>query len=184
MKRLFPICNQATRDLFIHPSICQAWDIVDAEGYTSGEETSYLKPGKIKNLAKLCKPENVYFTVTEEPNPDTMMIDEIMIGIKDKDGYWKNVNVSSVATKLEKLNAAQWGLDGHVTVDVSEGIGIGQDGEKIDLGDVKVLNIPIKLRYDRATRALEFSSSATYDREGMEVLGLILDLEWRDAKVI
>lgn len=184
MKKLFPIANKETRSLFVHPSICQAWEIgSEHEGYGPEHETSFLKPGKIKNLAKLCKPDNVYFTVTEEPNPETMAIDELLIGIKDKEGFWHNLTLSDLDTKVERLNAAQWGIDGMVCVPVDESLCCQYTGEPIDLGDTKVINVPIKLRYDRATRALEFFSSASYDVEGLELLGMILNLDWRDAKV-
>lgn len=185
MKKLFPLANKETRSLFVHPSICQAWEIgTEHEGYGPEHETSFLKPGLIPNLAKLCKPDNVYFTVTQEPNPDTMAIDELLIGIKDKEGFWHNLTLSNLEVKLERLNAAQWGIDGVVSVPVDENLTCRYDGTYIHLGETKVINVPIKLRYDRATRALSFSSPISYDVEGMELLGMVLDIDWRDAKSI
>lgn len=179
MQKLFPIATAETRHLFVHPSMREPWAIVGAEGYT-GEGTSYLKPGKVKNLLKLCKPEAVTFTVFEEPDPDTMAIDGILFGIKDIHGSWVTVRVWNVNAKVEKLNAGQWGLEGTAVVLATNLLDINT-GYRPDLDPKSVINIPVKLRYDRATRELEWSSDSSYDK-GLEVLGITLNLDWKDSK--
>lgn len=179
MNKLYPIATAATRHLFVHPSISTPWDIVGTYGY-KGEESAYLKPGKVENLMELCRPADKIFTVFEEPNPDTIAIDDVLFGVKDINGHWVTCRSTSTDIKLTKLNAAQWGLEGPISVNVYDLIDTFSGGS-VFLGDKKELLIPIKLRYDRATRALEWSSSSTFD-DGIELIGITLDLDWKDSK--
>lgn len=180
MEKLYPIAKAETRHLFVHPSIRSPWDIVGATGYT-GEETSYLKPGKVENLMKLCKPEGVTFTVFEEPNTDKMVLDGVLFSIKDVSGHWVTCRAVVKGLTLSKLNASQWGFEGNIDV-LGEDVIDMDTGTHPHLGCVEGIWIPIKLRYDRATRCLEWSSHVTYDNAGIELLGITLDLDWVDSK--
>lgn len=179
MNKLYPIATAATRHLFVHPSIESPWDIVGATGYT-GEQSAYLKPGKIENLMTLCKPEGVTFTVFEEPDPDTIAISDVLFGIKDISGHWITCRSTGTHVVLGKLNAAQWGIDGNIGILAGELIDINT-GKNPQLGNTIEVRLPINIRYDRATRALTWSSIPTFD-DGIEAIGIELDLDWKDSK--
>jgi len=175
MEKLFPIATAASRHLFVDPSIYGPWDIIWS-GY-SGERSSYIKPGVVPNLMKLCTPDGTYVTVTEEPDPDNFVIDGILFGMMD-DGYWK-VFRANLEIKLERLNAANWGLDNKLVIPVRKLIDVntGKHGEGPDN-----IEIELSLNYARATRCLQYTTAGNYDNGKPEILGLIFDLTHKDSK--
>jgi len=179
MEKLFPIATAASRHLFVDPSIYGPWDII-ASGYT-GERTGYLKPGVIPNLVQLCAPTNVAMTVTEEVDPDHFVIDGILIGMMDPDhDYWK-VYRANLDVKLDRLNAANWGVDTTLVIPVRNLIDVntGKHGE-----GPATIEIELSLNYARATRCLEYKTAGNYDNGKPEILGLIFDLTHKDSKLL
>lgn len=185
MNKLFPIASKATRHLFVDPALARP-SFISGEGYVSGEMTSFIKPGKVPNLALLCQPEDVKFTVTEEPSTETMKVKEILFGAKDHQGAWTVCLVRNVDAKLAKDGPARSLLKGHVCIQPESQVINGIFSEEIvNLGDQPVL-IPIDLMYERGTRALTLKADprAGIDTGIPQILGIKLDLDWVDSKSV
>ncbi|AEV89585.1 hypothetical protein OBP_148 [Pseudomonas phage OBP] len=172
MQKLFPIANRNTRHLFIDPLLSKP-SFVAGEGYVSGEMTSFIKPGKVPNLAELCRPEDVKFTVTEEPDPTTMGISEIMFGMYDENKEWRVVSVTDLDIPFVADGPARSTIDGCMAV-------------QHPFKEKGMVNIPISLLYERGTRALTFKEvpNVGYDSGVPQILGIKLNLDWRDAKIV
>lgn len=172
MQKLYPIANKATRHLFIEALLSRP-TFISGEGYVSGEMTSYIKPGKVPNLAELCQPEGVKFTVTEEPNPETIAITGVVVGLYNEKEQWSVAEIKDLSFELVKDGPARSVLDGHLVVPhpFKEGANA---------------NIPITVIYERGTRALTISGCprAGLDTGIPQVLGIKLNLDHRDAKLV
>lgn len=185
MNKLFPIANKATRHLFVNPIISRP-SFVAGEGYVSGEMTSFIKPGKVPNLALLCQPEDVKFTVTEEPNVDTMAVTDVLFGAPDHQGVWTLCFVRGVNAKLAKDGPSRSLLQGHIVITPGSVVTNGIfSNEPVNLGDEPVL-IPIDLMYERGTRALTLKEAegVGFDTIKPQILGIKLNLEWVDSKTV
>lgn len=186
MNKLFPIASKATRHLFVDPAISRP-SFISGEGYVSGEMTSFIKPGKVPNLALLCQPEGEKFTVTEEPSVDTMAVKEVLFGAKDHQGVWTVCLVRDVKGLLFKDGPARSLLQG--TINVHPGFHHITDGvhpeESVNLGDKPVM-IGIDLLYERGTRALTLKpiEGVGIDSGKPQILGIKLDLDWIDSKIV
>lgn len=172
MQKLYPIASKETRHLFIDPLLSLP-TFISGEGYVSGETTSFIKPGKVPNLALLCQPEGVKFTVTEEPDPNTMAVTELKVGLYDDQGEWCVVTIPDLNVLFEQDGPSRATIKGGITVPHLFKTG-------------STINIPIDLLYERSTRALTFKEHPTagYDSGIPQVLGIKLNLDWRDAKVV
>lgn len=186
MNKLFPIASKATRHLFVDPAIARP-SFISGEGYVSGEMTSFIKPGKVPNLALLCQPEDVKFTVTEEPSIDTMAVKEILFGVHDHQGIWTVCLVRGLTSQLFKDGPARSILK--TTLAINPAIHRITNGifseEPVNLGDKPTL-IPIDLMYERGTRALTLKpvAGAGIDTGKPQILGIKLDLDWVDSKIV
>lgn len=178
MERLYPIANASTRHLFVDPSIYRPWDIID-DRYPY-QQTGYLKPGKIPNLMALCMSDDVGYTVTQEPDTDKMVIEDILFGMK-YEGVW-TVFRKSTQTRLTQLDQGTWGLEGLLLIP-TDSVREVETGEKgIALPDTKHIHLDMNVKYSRATRCLEFTTSGTYDNGKPQILGITFDLEYKDSK--
>lgn len=179
MIKLYPIAKPETRHLFISPAIQQEWDI-EKPGY-EGKKTSYLKPGKIPNLMALCMPEDVRYSITEEPDMDTFAIDDIVYGAKDVNGYWHVCTAENLGVKMTRESAGTWALDGVIAIPPNQVF--PATDEVIDFGDAPIL-VPVKLHYARGTRCLQISTSGTYDNGKPELYGLTFWMDHKDSKLV
>ena len=186
MNKLFPIASKATRHLFVDPAIARP-SFISGEGYVSGEMTSFIKPGKVPNLALLCQPEDVKFTVTEEPSVETIAVKEVLFGARDHQGIWTVCLIRNVDAKLTKDGPSRSLLQGHIVFNpestrVTNGI---YNEEPVNLGS-QLVNIPIDLMYERGTRALTLKpiAGAGIDSGIPQILGIKLDLDWVDSKIV
>lgn len=179
MSQLFPIAKAETRHLFIDPSIYPTWDII-SPGYT-GEQTGFIKPGRVDNLMDLCKKDGQVFTVTEEPDFDKLIIDGLIFGMHHQ-GYWQVFRIDS-DFPIDKLDAGNWGIDGCFAIPTRDVINIASGEKGIKVPDTNIINIDIKLNYARGLRRLEFSNSGTYDNGRVQLLGITLDLQHKDSKL-
>ncbi|QBZ70669.1 hypothetical protein pETSU_088 [Edwardsiella phage pEt-SU] len=185
MNKLFPIANKTTRHLFVDPALARP-SFISGEGYVSGEMTSFIKPGKVPNLALLCQPEDVKFTVTEEPSVDTMKVTDILFGAFNSDNQWTVCLLREVKAQLAKDGPARSVLDGHVVINPDHNSVVdGITGEPVNLGDEPVM-IPIDLLYERGTRGLTLKpvEGVGIDTGKPQILGIKLDLDWIDSKSV
>lgn len=181
MKQLSPIATAATRHLFIDPIIYSTWDIT-GEGYVNKEETSFLKPGKIPNLMKLCMPEGVRYSITEEPDPENMFISDLMIGFKSKNGVYWEATIRELNVQLVADGPAQYVFKGPVTIEQDN---LSYDDEwSSPVLDNDELTIELDVHYARGTRTLTISSPGTYDNNQPVLYGLQMDLTWKDSKIV
>lgn len=185
MEKLFPIASKATRHLFVDPAVSRP-TFVKGEGYVSGEMTSFIKPGKVPNLALLAQPEDTKFTVTEEPNIDTLAVTDILFGARDHQGTWQVCLVKGVNAKLTKDGPSRSILQGHIVIHPDSPVSDGIFGDKIvNLGDQPTA-VPIELMYERGTRALTLKEidGVGYDSGKPQVLGIKLNLDWIDSRIV
>lgn len=181
MEKLVPLVTAETRHLFVDPAVCVPWNI-SMKDYPGCPETSYLKPGKVPNLMDLCKPEGARFSITEEPNPDTMTIDEIVFGVFDIQGNWYLCVAEDLGITLEKDGAASMSLNGHVSIDPSTVRAMHGDYYP-ELSSDPIL-VELNVHYARGTRCFQYSTTATYDNQKPQVYGLALELDYKDSKII
>lgn len=179
MNKLYPIAKPETRHLFVHPAVHQEWPVFNAE-YSQSEKTSYIKPGKVPNLMELCRPSNVRFSITEEPDMDKFLIKDVLFGVTDLNGQYHVLVGNELDVKLTQNGPVGLELDGYVTVPMES---VGCDSESAVFGPEPFL-IPVKLKYERGTRCLTLSTSGTYDNGQPELLGIILNLVHKDSKVV
>lgn len=180
MELLYPIASAETRHLFVDPSIYGVWDIIDPSYTKLGYRSGYLKPGKISNLVQLCRPKEVTFSVTEEIDLDDFHIEDILFCMHH-DGHWQQFRVFH-HVKVEKLDAGNWGLNGTLVIPTRQIINT-ETGEKgITIKGTDILNIELTLNYARGTRCLEFSTEGTYDNGKPQILGITLDMKYKDSK--
>lgn len=181
MKKLYPIAKESTRHLFVDPAISKP-SAIHAEGYEHGELTGFIKPGRVPNLALLCKPENTSFSVTEEPDMDTLGITEILFGMFDRNNIWTVCHIKGLDIKLQKDGPATASLKGgniRLNTDfITDGIFIG---DKVDL-QPGIVGIDLDILYSRGTRCLEYSNKGGYDSGTPQVLGLKFNLDYKDSK--
>lgn len=186
MNKLFPIANKTTRHLFVDPALARP-SFISGEGYVSGEMTSFIKPGKVPNLALLCQPEDVKFTVTEEPSMETMKVKEILFGAYNTDGEWTVCLVRDLAIPLVKDGPSRSLLQTEITIDPENEAVINgvSSTELADVGEKHIL-ISIDLMYERGTRALTLTpiEGAGIDSGIPQILGIKLDLDWIDSKSV
>lgn len=182
MEKLFPIANKDTRHFFIEPLIHKPWYIKEP-GYEPHTETSYIKPGKIPNLMELCRPEGHRFSITEEPNIDTLAIESIVFGMRNTAGVWglymaKGLNIKPAAngpshSVLEGIIV----LRGHQLIDP-------MFDEPVDIDPAAIVPIDINLYYARGSRCLEYSNEGNIDNGKPQILGLTFKLEHKDSKIV
>lgn len=181
MKKLYPIAKESTRHLFVDPALSKP-SVIHAEGYEQGELTSFIKPGRVPNLALLCKPENASFSVTEEPDMDTLGITEVLFGMFDRNNVWTVCHVEGLDIKLQKDSPGTTSLKGgniRLNTDfITDGIFIGN---KVDL-QPGIVGIDLDILYSRGTRCLEYSNKGGYDLGTPQILGLKFNLDYKDSK--
>lgn len=186
MNKLFPIANKATRHLFVDPALARP-SFISGEGYVSGEMTSFIKPGKVPNLALLCQPEDVKFTVTEEPSMEIMALKDVLFGAFDSQGNWTVCLVRDLFMKFKKDGPARATLDGHILIQPHHKVYDGVNSDQVvTLAINKPTLIPINILYERGTRALTLTpiEGAGIDSGIPQILGIKLDLDWVDSKSV
>lgn len=183
MKKLYPVVTPSTGHLFIDPSLFKPYAI-NQEGYGKGEKTSFIKPGKVLNLMELCKPDNKTFTVTEEPDINTLSITEIIFGMFDRANVWTVCHVKDLDIKLSHTSPAKSVIDGPLVIgteSVTDGIFIG---DRVDLEPNTTFMININLTYSRGSRCLEYSNNGGYYTGKPQILGLKFNLDHKDSKIV
>jgi hypothetical protein len=180
MEALYPIASAESRHLFVDPAIFDTWHIIDPDYTAGGYSSGYIKPGKVPNLVELCRPKERYMSVTEEIDLDHFYLDDILFHMH-YEGYWDQFRVYH-RIKLEKLDAANWGFNGTLSIP-SRSIIHTQTGTK-GLGPnyPDLLEIELKLNYARGTRCLEFSTVGNYDNDKPQILGITLDMKHKDSR--
>lgn len=182
MNKLYPIAKESTRHLFVDPALSKP-TAIHAEGYEQGELTGFIKPGRVPNLAQLCKPENTTFSVTEEPDMETLGITEILFGMFDNNDVWTVCHVEGLDIKLKKDGPATASLKNtsiQISADlITDGIFIG---DKVDLKPDSIVAIDLDILYSRGTRCLEYSNKGGYDQRTPQILGLKFNLDYKDSK--
>lgn len=182
MQKLYPIATAKTRHLFIDPIISQPWEIM-AEGYTKREEVSYIKPGIVPNLMDLCKPEGVRFSITEEPDMEKLVVTELIFAAFDYKGDWKLYRVEDLDWPFKSNGPVGCQIKNYGAIDVDT-------IKEVETGDTAIfeeefsLEIELDLLYERGTRRLTFTPTGSYDSGKPQVLGIMLNLEHKDSKLI
>lgn len=186
MNKLFPIASKATRHLFVDPAIARP-SFISGEGYVSGEMTSFIKPGKVPNLALLCQPEGEKFTVTEEPSVKTMRVKDILFGAKDHQGVWTVCLIRDIHVGFKQDGPSRALCQTEIVIDpedfaITNGI---YTQAQVNLGE-GAIRIPIDLMYERGTRALTLKpvEGVGIDSGTPQILGIKLDLDWVDSKIV
>lgn len=186
MNKLFPIANKTTRHLFVDPALARP-SFISGEGYVSGEMTSFIKPGKVPNLALLCQPEDVRFTVTEEPSMEVMALKDVLFGAFNSQGEWTVCLAKDLYMKFKKDGPARAELNGYITIQPYTKVydGVNND-QTVSLSDKEVLSIPVNILYERGTRALTLTpvEGVGIDSGVPQILGIKLDLDWVDSKSV
>lgn len=180
MNKLKPISNQTTRHLFIDPVLSQPWCFRE-DGYQDNEKTSYIKPGVVPNLMALCTPAGHKFSVTEEPDINNMFVDDLVIAMFNEDGEWGHYTIPAVNAKFNITGPSTATLDGHIVIrDIVDVLDECED--PIRLPEGSIINIPIYITYHRATRELILRSEGNFDNGKPQILGITLDLKYKDSK--
>lgn len=188
MNKLFPIANETTRQYFVDPAHFFPTDI-QAEGYNEGEQTAFLKPGKVGDLMDLCRPKGVFFAKTEEPDPENIVIDEMIVGLRGQieddvvGSKFHLVMFENVNIKLEACGPSSYGLNGVISIMIT-GKETTATGLPISwmFNKGTIISIPFKASYSRGSRCFEFAGEGTYDNGKPVVFGIKLDLTHKDSR--
>lgn len=185
MQKLHPVASKATRHLFIDPLLCRP-TFISAEGYVTGEMTSFIKPGKVPNLVDLCCPEDMKLTVTEEPNIETMKVAEVIFGARNYNGDWTVCHIKRLNSKLAKDGPGRAILKGYIVAPLERIYDPLNPDENVLFLEDQPLVIEIDLLYERATRTLTLKTpeDAGFDTGKPQILGIRLDLDYHDAKIV
>lgn len=182
MKHLHPIATPETRHLFIDPIISAPYNIC-SELYTQDEETSFIKPGVVPNLMELCRPKGTRFSITEEPNMDKMYIEEVIFGAFDYKGHWTLYRAEDLEIYFSSNGPVGASIKGSVHIDVNV-IKDALFGDDAILMQEEILVLELDLLYERGTRRLTFKTTGSYDSGKPQILGITLNLEHKDSKLI
>jgi len=180
MEALYPIAAAESRHLFVDPAIYDVWHIIDPDYTAGGYSSGYIKPGKVPNLVELCRPKDVYLSVTEEIDLDHFYLDDILFHMHHE-GYWEQFRVYH-HIKIEKLDAGNWGLNQTLQIPSRSVIHTTTGVKGLGPNYPKFVEIEIKLNYARGTRCLEFSTVGNYDNDKPQILGITLDMKHKDSK--
>jgi hypothetical protein len=180
MEALYPIASAESRHLFVDPAIYGVWHILAPDYTAGGYSSGYIKPGKVPNLVQLCCPKDVCLSVTEEIDLDQFYLDDILFNMH-YEGYWEQFRVFH-HIKIEKLDAGNWGLNQILRIPSRSVIHTETGVKGLGPNHPDFIEIEIKLNYARGTRCLEFSTVGNYDNDKPQILGITLDMKYKDSK--